>query len=47
MQRDMNIFGVAGKRFIRAVVNDFLKNMQRILSARVHARPLSHWLESL
>ncbi|MDT4852837.1 hypothetical protein FQZ97_870860 [compost metagenome] len=47
VQRDLDLFAESGQCFVGRVVQHFLDDVQRIVGARVHARPLLDWLQSL
>jgi hypothetical protein len=47
MHRHVDAFALAGERFVGGVVDDFLDDVQRVVGAGVHARPLLHGLEPL
>ncbi len=47
MQRQRDALAEAGQRLVGGVVDDFLDDVQRVVGARVHARPLLDGLEAL
>jgi hypothetical protein len=47
MQRDLDFFAKPGQRFVSRVVQHFLDDVQRVICARVHARPLLDGLQAL
>ncbi|KAG1387907.1 hypothetical protein G6F60_013924 [Rhizopus arrhizus] len=47
VQRDLDLFAVAGQGLICGVINDLLHNVQRVFGAGVHARALAHGLQPL
>ncbi|MNS61563.1 hypothetical protein D3C72_945930 [compost metagenome] len=47
MQRDLDLFAVAGQGLVCGVINDLLHNVQGVFGAGVHARALPHGLQPL
>ncbi len=47
VQGDGDVLAVAAQGFVSAVVDDFLHDVQRVVGAGVHARPLTHGLQAL
>src|SRR6185437_4831148 len=47
VERDRDVLAVAAQGFVGSVVDDFLNDMQRIFSTRIHPRPLLDRLKSL
>ena len=47
MQRDLDLFAIARQRFVGRVVQHFLDDVQRVVGAGVHARPLFDRLQAL
>ena len=46
MQRDLDLFSMAGQGFVGRVVQHFLDHVQGIVRSRVHAGPLLHRLQA-
>jgi hypothetical protein len=42
VQSDLNVLTKAGQSLIGRIIENFLNDMKRVLSAGVHARPLAH-----
>ncbi len=47
VQGDLDLFAVAGQRFVGGVVQHFLDDVQGVVGAGVHARPLLNGLQAL
>ena len=47
VQHNLDFSAMSGQGLVGGVVQHFLDDMQRIVSARVHARPLFNRLQSL
>src|SRR5699024_10310984 len=47
MHRDIKALCVSGQCLVGRVIDDFLNNMQRVVSEGIHARPLPHMLQAL
>jgi hypothetical protein len=43
---DFDFLAMAGKRFIDAIVDNFMRQVVRPRCIRIHARPASHWFKA-